>query len=678
MSFDIDPAPNARLTSRLDVEKIAASCASDPRAARMVNVLLARATKWSTQDTVTDPGELAEWWHVCWERISDVAFAHAYRPDPVLEGWLRGEVLRICALSPDEWVGPSFRAKTRPTIAYLETAHIGLAVAIALELCPEIFSPAERQTIEEAVITKGLEPSRRWLEAQDRLPVRGAEPGRELNNWYMVLLDGYAAMALAVGSDQDIATLPDRFKKTATLYQRDSYPESLQYWGYATLHLTHLYELMSAAGLPGTDPGLLVPAARSLPWVAHSVMFPTQEGLWGEGKHLTLLNFGDSAMTGRPPADSLLCMAHHLEDPQAAGLARWLFEQGYADLELAPTDLASFGFFNQISWISLSHLADAADAVSPVAAGLPEVQGFAEGTVIARDNWTDTRTVVAVRNGHDKLPTASHRQRDQGSFIAGHGGEVFFTDPGHCCYRLRAYQDAKDSSAHSTWSFSDPASGQTMHQKQSLGIDALGVRRAPETVENVFPGPASVFGADVADAYGKPITRAQRTWITWLPHVVIIVDDIETSQPMVVNSQFVLNNRDNKLRTNRATDTRLVFRRGDSAVKFFQLSSETDGVASAAPVETQLTALHDVYDPHPNAPGQGKEGSGHVHSFPTATAGTRHRAVYIIIMDHDSQIQNWHAYAQADGTVELGLPDHTKVLLPLTRLLKETPAKSGK
>ncbi|MFJ9884768.1 heparinase II/III family protein [Streptomyces sp. NPDC091287] len=671
MSLANDP----RTKSRLDVRRALDLCRKNPRAQDMLDVLTRRAERWAASPTVVDPDDAAarvDWWYVCWERMSDVAVVQALDPDEGRAAWLTTEVMRICDLPADEWTGPSFRPRTSPLVGTLETAHIGLGVTTVLELCPDLFDEAQRRLVEQALVSKGLEPCRRFLEGNERVPGDG-EPAPDICNWYLVVLNGFAAMALATGSDADIGTLPRRFRFGAALCQADSYAEWVQYWGYALLHLTHLYELMADADVPGVTPEWIAPMGNALPWVAQSVMFEQNRSSWGDGRYMAMVNFGDTALTGRPPADVLLCLARFLPDsvgPWRRGLARWLFEATYVDLELAPGGGASFGFFNGVSWRSLNHLADAGEPMSPSEAGLATGQGFGSGAVVVRDSWQDTRTVLAARTGHDELPTVSHRHADDGSFVLGHRGEVLFTDPGHCCYRLQAQSDAKAPDAHTGWSFVDPSAGETVTQSLPLTGEAQGTRVGPRLVDSPsVPGPVTVFSADLAAAYRDPaVARVRRTWISWLPHLVLIVDEIDTRRPLTVDSHFVINNRDDLLRTNRATDSRLVFRRGAAAAKFFQLASETDQRPSMSPVRTHWSALHDIYSPHPNSPGQGKEGSGEVHTFSSATAGTHHRSVYSIILDEESAIKGWHIWLRRNVAV-VQRPDGTEVSFDLHHLV---------
>ncbi|MGC4945641.1 hypothetical protein ACLQ2N_05395 [Streptomyces sp. DT224] len=256
-----------RAKSRLDVQHVLDLCRKNSRAQDMLDVLMRRAERWAASPTVVDRDDAAarvDWWYVCWERLSDVAIVQALMPDEGRAAWLTSEVMRICDLPADEWTGPSFRPRASPPVGTLETAHVGLGVTTVLELCPDLFDDAQRHLVERALVHKGLEPCRRFLEGNERVPREG-ETAPDVCNWYMVLLNGFAAMALATGSTDDIGTLPRRFRFGAALCQADSYAEWVQYWGYALLHLTHMYELMIAADVPPVCPEWITPLGNALP-----------------------------------------------------------------------------------------------------------------------------------------------------------------------------------------------------------------------------------------------------------------------------------------------------------------------------------------------------------------------------------------------------------------------------
>lgn len=630
--------------TRLDAAAVIARAAGSAELRALIGVIMDRAARWTAQQTLAVPGELIDWWHVSWERLGDVAFAQALSPDPARKAWLRDETLRLCALPADDWVGPFFRPRLTPMIGMLETAHVGLGVATVLELCPDLFDPAERASIEATLIDSCLLPCERALVARETGVDVTSAAGPEryqpsLQNWYCVLLDAYGAVALLTGDQDRIAALPERFNRAQGLHNADSYGESVQYWGYAALHLSNLWELINLAA-PELVPRLDRTHTAMVPWLAHAVMFPGRRRDWGPGSYTTMINFGDSAYTARPPADVLTSIARFGDDP-GAGLARWLYELTYADPELAPGDLSSFGFFNQIGWRTVVNLLEATGPVSPEQAGLTPAREFETGAVVVRDRWPDATAVLAAQAGHRELNVDSHRHDDDGSFVLGYGGEVFFTDPGHCCYRLRAYQDAVADTAHSTWALTDPDGHPLVRQRRPH--QPVGRRRAPVTADGI-----TTFGVDLADLYPDHVRRAERTWICALPHVVIIVDELEADRPVAVDTRFVIDNRDNRLAVNQATPSRLVFRRGPAAAKFFRLAADSDGQPNEAPPRRSWSSLHDVYHPQPNAPTQGKEGSGVVYTFSAAPA-KRFRSVYSIVLADEAGIRGWHV--DHDGAV---------------------------
>lgn len=648
------------LRSRVDRDAVLARAGTDPRFGALVDVVLRRADRWTANPTLVVPGELPDWWHVAWERLGDVAFAQALHPDDRRASWLRSETTRLGGPDVDDWLGPSFRARGDVAVGSLETAHVGLAVSEVLELCPEVLDEADLGAVREALIDRCLLPCERALErfergAADFRETSGAR-GAVLHNWYAVLLDGFAAAAIAVGDEARIGALPERYRRAAGLFDVDSYGESLQYGGYAALHLSNLHELLEAIE-PGSLAGSPTAFGGLTAWSAHSLMHLGPRPELGPGRYPTMVNFGDSAVTARPPAEVLAAVARFdaAAAPETAALARWLFDTCYHDPELEPADLSTFGFFSQVGWRALVNLLEAADGRSPAELALPTAQRFTAGTVAARDRWDESQTVLAAQAGHPELAADGHRHDDDGSFVLSHRGELFFTDPGHCSYRLDAYRVAKRATDHSTWSIRG-ASG-PLDRVRTQGA-ASGRGPGPTAEDGVIR-----FSVDLADAYPDAVTRAERTWIAVLPHVVLVVDDIEATEPVTVTSRFVLNDRDHGLRVNEATDTRLVLRRGGAAAKFFQLAALGDGRPAAAQRRREWIALHDIYQPQPNAPTQGKEGSGVVYGYESVEPATRHRAIYSIVLDAEAEIVHWHVSLDDRGRVEVSRPDGTVILV---------------
>lgn len=596
------------------------------KSAELLDGIAHRADKYVRGPGIVSTEDTMEWWHVVWERLGDVAFAHRLAPSARYRDWLRDEVLAICERPVDDWVGPFFRERGTPLRGTLETAHIGLAVVTAVALCPQEFTDSEHEAIRTALREKCLTLCK---EALDNFLTSA-----HLNNWYMVLLNGFGSTAAFLGDSSAVSEAVSRFAVASGLFNEDSYGESLQYWSYASHHLAHLREILTRYDSKLNDSLDLSCYTRCIPWAVQSYLYSKPMSGWGDHPFPRALNFGDSTVMFRPTADLLLHISARAKDlhPTEAGLARWLFEQTFAIADLGPDDRASFGFFNQFQWMSAVLLSESAPALTPADAKLPLGQGFECGTVAVRDDWASPQTTFGAQAGHGKLKVTSHRHRDENSFVLTHRGERFFADPGHCCYRLAAQTQSVATDSHTTWTFSDD------HTKIPQQFTA-NRRRILQSLDEI-----TVVRSDAAAAYGDPVIRAERTWITAFPHLLLIIDRISARGPIQVRSNFVLNNRDNALRTNVATNTRLVFRRNGVAMKFFQLQSSTPSRLARS-----WGHLHDIYHPQPNQPGQSREGAAQIYVFESTEFATEHTMMYSAVMDTDDRIKSWHVTKSAPG-----------------------------
>lgn len=630
-----------------DVERVRAVTAVPGMAANLYAALLRRVDRWTETPGVTADGDSMQWWHVAWERLTDVAAAQRFEPDPRRAEWLRTTVLDICERPADDWVGPWFRQRTDPQRGMLETSHVGLGVVTVASLCPDLFGEAEHQGIRQALREKCQQQCRRTIDFLYGEHV--------LNNWLMIMLDGFGTVSAFLDDRPAVDKAVAEFAVVAGLYEDDSYGESLQYWNYASLHLAHLYEVLTAHDPALTERLDLSGYTRSVPWAVHSLMYTKPMSGWGEQAFPRSLNFGDSTVLFRPTADLLLHIAARAREtyPVEAGLARWLFDRTYDEVELGPEEGHGFGFLNQFRWSSLLLLLEAADPLPPQKADLPPVQGFTAGPVAVRDAWENPATVLGVHTGVAELKTESHRHADYNSFILAHRQERFFADPGHCCYRLQAQQLSTSTSAHSTWSFRVPGRDEPLEQQpKGPSFTPSGRPRLVRQLDSL-----TVVRADAAAAYGAPIASAERTWIALLPHIVFVIDRITTAEDVAVDSHFVLNNRDGLLKVNEATPNRLVLRRGAAAVKFFRLVPEPESTPDGAGARRKSWGfMHDVYHPEPNQRGQGKEGSSVVYTYESPAAATEHLHVYSIVLDAEPAITRWHVKGNpADGfAVTLG------------------------
>jgi hypothetical protein len=638
------------LVTQQEIDRFIAVQAEDAWLHELWTVMQKR-TKLNTKElSICQSQDTQEWWHLVWDRMSDAAFVYHVLRDPDIGRWIHFAALEICRKDASEWIGPWFRKRVNPPVGMLETAHACVAVATALDLCADLFTNQEIRFMHQNLKEKGQEPCLRFLQSGHH------------NNWYMVLLLGFTMASAVLGEKENLPAVAECYQTACTMYNRDSYGESVQYWNYATLTLSRIYETLCRIDHQLAE-SLPVPYIDCIPWVCTSLMYMKPLPGWTPGKQYPRnVNFGDCAAIYRISGDIALQIAARFKDshPREAGLARWLFETSYKDSDLMYNERATFGFFNNYEFYTLLHYPAAAPAMTPVEAELAKSALFDVGHVIVRDRFDNPTTVWAMVGGYEELKVASHRHADQNSITVAHMNERFLVDGGHCTYRLPHAQGFNLSSKnHNTWRFIKE-DGTLIDQKPvSLGQPLN--RRTAFITDGSFTAVAS----DAAQAYGAPVTKAERMVVSVLPNVLFIIDNIEADEPILVEENFLLNNRDNLLNQHIASATRLVFRRGLAAIKLIQAMAEPSTQFSFS-----WGYVHDAFHPLPNQNGQGKEGSGLIFTHKSATAACKHVLVYAIPMAAETAIKQWHVKTPTPWTCEIESPpgdDQYRVCIELQK-----------
>lgn len=634
--------------------------------ARLYDALRNRTYRNTRFPGFVQPGDTQEWWHLCWERASDAAFTWHMERDEALGQWIRGVAFWMRDIEDTEWIGPWYRSHERPLMGHLETAHVSLAMCEILDLCDGLFTAEETASLEAALREKGMEPCLRYCQK--------IQAGQgHINNWYNVLLMGYGVCALYFNDDAAVEKTLFLLRDSYSLYNADSYGESVQYSNYASLTLAHLNELLLRLR-PDTANGVELDCyAHLIPWYAASFLYMKP---WdGEEIWPRTLNFADSAAVFRPTGDVLAQVAVRLKArmPREAGLASWLFETTYADPGQGMDELATFGFYNQFRYHAVLMQPDMAPALTPGEATLCEKMQFENGQVILRDRWENTRGVLAVQAGYQPLNVTSHRHQDHGSFQFVQGRERMIVDGGHCCYRLNAYRYSCSTSQHATIDFV----GET--QEKNFGMPANpydGVepmytadgnfyQRKPPRVRNLrnaFVGRAHVLSMDLTDAFNENVVLARRAFVSLLPHAIFIIDQAETAAPLRMRTHFPVNNRDGKLNTHRADEHRYVFRRGGEAMKVFECECFVDGEKLPSRMQFDWGYVHRNYHPLANTEGQGKEGSAEIYNWVDARPGRQHLRICAIAADAEPRIKGWHMKPDEQGDWYIESPEKEKLL----------------
>ncbi|NLC45216.1 MAG: hypothetical protein GX783_13160 [Clostridiales bacterium] len=620
----------------------------------LYRIMKDRTERNTKEDCLVQSSDTQEWYHLVWERMSDATFVWAVERSESLGRWIRNRTLELVRLSQDDWIGPWYRNRGDPKpIGALETSHIALAVCEAHENCNELFTEEELQEIRSAIRDNGMNLCREFCE-------KTASERKHINNWFVVILNGFGTCALVLDDKEAIEQAIEWTHLASGLYNSNDYGESIQYSNYSNIHLAHLNEVAIRKGI---NPNELEMSCytKMMPWYAASFL---------HNKHIdsldTLaprtLNFGDSGAIFRPSGDVLAHISSRMKDrfKREAGLARWLLDTLYDETSNLPDELASFGFVNQFQYHTILLYMQMAQPLSPLQATLSEVMTFEGGHVIARDKWDDTRAVVAMAAGYQPYNVTSHRHLDQCSFQLVIGKERMLIDPGHCCYRLSSQRKSVDESSHNT--FSIWKDGKPLKQKSVSGNIFTESPVGNERLYNQWVGDVIVVASDMAKLYGDIIKKASRFWIMKLPHMMFVIDVVEADEPVGLCSHFVVNNRNNELNANIYSPNRLVFRRGEEALKLFEIYSETDGQKSDTSLEYDWTYVHDFYHPLPNQIGQGKEGSGLTYLWKSKNEGKKQIRIHTLAMDREIHIKKWHVIVREDGFIRIESPDPNEYL----------------
>lgn len=622
---------------------------------RLYAKLFQRVQAYLQTDSLKLEAEMQqEWYHLVWGKLSDASFVYKVTGDKNLGQWIHNRVMEILALDEDVWVGPWFRhRKPGKPVGTLETAKIAFALCETVLNASDVFSEEEMAAIQEAMSEKALVLLGRHI---DKLYM---DEACNKNNWFMVTNCAYGMTAAVLGREKEVQHSLDVLKLTLKFFDKDSYGEPLNYAEMASTYINLLCEVLYRLGYVEDETLGLEPLADMLPWYAASI----QQVEYAREQDACIpmaFNFGDSNLHMYFQSDKFVRMACRLKykNPQMAGLASWLFRLPYKAEQGSKVYAEDF---YGLSYLGLLALSEMAQPISPEELKLPTVQRFQVGHILARDDWNNPRMMTAIAAGGEETQISSHKHPDQNSFLLTVGKERFLIDPGMCCYRLWSQGQAKAEFSHNVITLfrdGNPVLQHLVSGKMTLDVGQyVNNLQVFETFQDTW-----VVVSDAAELYGnKLVEKAVRIWVFCMPNMMFVADYVVAKEQLKLETNFVLNNEDNKLKTNVYNAHRLVFRRGSEALKLFNPINQVDG----KDVETELlfdwTFAHHRYGIQPNSPGQGKEGSGLIYRWTCNEEGFVLKRLHTLMMDEEKNIKYWHM-RQADDFIRLEAPDHENTL----------------
>ncbi len=391
---------------------------------------------------------------------------------------------------------------------FLDTGEMTAALGVGYDWLYSVLTPEQRDTIEHAIATKGIDP---WLERIQS----GESEHHEHNNWNQVCNGGESIGALAI-ADVD-PRRADAILDHARLAIGDimglfapdgGFEEGPGYWNYATSYNVLFIDALDSA--LGTDFGM-----AQMPGFADTGDYHIQS----TGPTDLFANFSDAGM-GVYPSFQMFWFAHRYDKPDYATHEREIVESGKLDLREA-RESSRFGIFLLI-WA-------ARDATLTGGHPLPLVESFKRtDQAYMRSAWHDPNAWYVAFKGGDAH--ASHGHLDLGTFILDAEDQRWASDLGPDNYGLPGYFGRQ------RWSY---------YRMRTEGHNTLTIDAQNEDLD--AKAPLSAVGsmgntlyaiANLNQAYKGKLTSWSRGIALLNKQRVLVQDEIAPAQPVDVVWNF--------------------------------------------------------------------------------------------------------------------------------------------
>lgn len=385
---------------------------------------------------------------------------------------------------------------------FLDVAEMTMGVAIGYDWLFENLSDKSRNTIKNAIVSKGLKPSNEsaynsWLKAK--------------TNWNQVCNAGMTFGALAVQEDfPDLANqIINRARETIVLpmeaYGPDGvYPEGYNYWGYGTTFNVLLFSALEKAGL--MNPALYeITGFRETAQFVNFMVTPVL-------KHF---NWSDTS-TGAKPLPAMFWFAQHWNDPTVLYNEKKFLEK---------SDYSSFKSNNILPSIMIWGKNIPLEKISEPAKKMWVGQGD-NPVAIMRSDWTDKAIYLGLKAGS---PSVNHGHMDVGSFVMEANFTRWATDLGMQDYEsleskgMSIFGKTQDAQRWTIFRMNTFSHNVLIFDNQQQRVDGYAKIDRFSDSENF-----SFAISDISSVYNGQVKKAVRGVAIKNKEFVVVRDELET------------------------------------------------------------------------------------------------------------------------------------------------------
>ncbi len=455
-------------------------------------------------------------------QLQRLSIIYLFSGQNALGRFIMGHTLQIAELPFEFWVHAVLRGydPARPK-GGLETAELSASIAVTISAAKDMFSLTDRELIENALNTKGLQPLLTWLDKP------------YANNWTAVVSTGAYITSTYLdyteGKEKSMNALKAYVQ--GSIETDGSYGEGLGYFNYPIKTLFNAVLVMS----PGDREKVF--STSGLRYSALWIVYHYFHNIDSQGRYIgDVVHFGDNGYLGPDGKTVNLILAALFKDP----LATWLL--GEIDGRLGIKEL----------FLVRSITGGLPEPKSPEQLELTRLKVFNSGICIMRSGWEKNSIVLALWSGDGSRVRFSHQRPELNSICMGAYGEYMIVSPAAASYRsdLRFQWDLTTRSANTITidEKNQMFPGDGKYSWNKTDISDFWMQGTPSAmVIQVKKGEiADLLVNEAAKAYHVPMEHARRL-ILFVPDpgYYVVVDRMEAIEGSHKYTWRIhLNNRD--------------------------------------------------------------------------------------------------------------------------------------